>query len=151
MTSHSLFYYLDHYFWLGITDVVNGEWRWIYDQTTPKYKFWHPGQPHPASNANSKDRNCGLMLYSHAGKWHDYPCSNPLSYICESNFCKFIILLCRWHNANVDLKNTMGKNTIRLEQFQNPIEISQKEPQYIYLTHKYMTTHSPRNRHFNKK
>ena len=39
---------------MGITDVVNGDWRWIYDQTTPNYKFWYPGLPLPASNAASK-------------------------------------------------------------------------------------------------
>ncbi|VDI15765.1 Hypothetical predicted protein [Mytilus galloprovincialis] len=26
------------YFWLGSTDVVNGDWRWIYDQTQLGYK-----------------------------------------------------------------------------------------------------------------
>ena len=80
---------------MGITDVVNGDWRWIYDQTTPNYKFWYPGQPHPASNANSKDRNCGIMLNGYNGRWHDYACGNTIPYICESNFCKFIILFHR--------------------------------------------------------
>jgi hypothetical protein len=58
MISHSFCYYLDRHFWLGITDVVNGDWRWIYDQTTLIYKFWYPGHPYPASNANSKNYNC---------------------------------------------------------------------------------------------
>ena len=89
------FHYLDAHFWLGITDVVNGDWRWIYDQTTPKYKFWNPGMPHAASNGNSKDRNCAIMLYSTGGKWYDHPCISDFPYICESNFCKFIILFRR--------------------------------------------------------
>jgi len=95
MTSHSFFYYLDKHFWLGITDVVNGDWRWIYDQTTPNYKFWYPGLPYPASNGNSKNYNCGLMAYNYSGRWFDNPCSSALSYICESSFCKFIILFHR--------------------------------------------------------
>ena len=95
MISHSFFYYLEYDFWMGITDVVNGDWRWIYDQATPNYKFWYTGMPHSASNANSKDRNCAMMLNNYGGKWYDYPCSKTRLYICESNFCKFIILFCR--------------------------------------------------------
>ena len=90
-----LFYYLENYFWLGITDVVDGDWRWIYDQTTPNYKFWFPGRPFSTSHANSKDRNCGIILNNSSGKGADYPCSNTIPYICESNFCKFIILFRR--------------------------------------------------------
>ena len=51
--------------------------------------------PHPASNANSKNRNCAMMLYDQSGKWYDYSCANMLAYTCESNFCKFINLVCR--------------------------------------------------------
>ena len=91
MTSHSFFYFLEKYFWLGITDVVNGDWRWIYDQAAPNYKFWYPGHPYSTSQSYSKNYNCGIMLSYSSGKWHDYPCSTFLPYICESNFCKFII------------------------------------------------------------
>ena len=92
MISHSLSYYLEIHFWMGITDVVNGDWRWIYDQTAPNYKFWYPGLPASASHARSKNSNCGMMLNHSGGRWHDYSCSTILPYICESNFCKFIIL-----------------------------------------------------------
>ena len=95
MTSHRFFYYLESYFWLGITDVINGDWRWIYDQTTLNYKFWYPRRPYSVSSGNSKHFNCGLMVYNYSGKWKDYPCSYPKPYICESNFCKFIILFRR--------------------------------------------------------
>ena len=76
-----------NHYWLGITDVVNGDWRWIYDQTKPNYKFWYPGYPYSASNANSKNYNCGYMTNSVGGRWFDYPCSSGFLYICESNFC----------------------------------------------------------------
>jgi len=78
-----------------MTDVVNGDWRWIYDQTTPNYKFWHSGHPYSASQSASKNYNCGLMDYVKGGKWFNYPCSYTKPYICESNFCKFIILFRR--------------------------------------------------------
>ena len=97
MISHtsSCFFYLGNYYWLGITDVVNGDWRWIYDQTAPIYKFWVPGLPIPASNANSKNYNCAFMAYNYGGKWYDHRCNYASPYICESNFCKFIILFRR--------------------------------------------------------
>ena len=95
MTSHCFFYYLEKYFWLGMTDVVNGDWRWIYDQTKPNYKFWLERHPYSSSQAESKDYNCGIMVNYSDGKWFDFPCSGIYPYICESNFCKFIILFRR--------------------------------------------------------
>ena len=47
--------------------------------------------PHPANNSNSKDRNCAFIAHNLGGKWYDYPCGSAFQYICESNFCKFII------------------------------------------------------------
>jgi hypothetical protein len=73
---------------MGITDVVNGDWRWIYDQATPNYKFWYTGMPHSASNANSKDRNCAMMLNNYGGKWYDYPCSKTNTLDNKKNYVK---------------------------------------------------------------
>ena len=95
MTSHIFFYYLENYYWLGITDVVNGDWRWIYDQTAPNYKFWESGHPYSTRSAYSKNYNCVMMLNYHHGKWFENPCSSAYYYICESTFCKFIILFRR--------------------------------------------------------
>ena len=91
MTSHIFFYYLGSTYWLGITDVVNGDWRWIYDQTKPSYKFWYSGHPYSTSTSTSKTYNCAYMSYNYSGKWYDYPCYASMPHICESNFCKFII------------------------------------------------------------
>ncbi|OPL20674.1 hypothetical protein AM593_09323, partial [Mytilus galloprovincialis] len=33
--------------WLGSTDVVNGDWRWIYDHTQLSYKNFISGSPLP--------------------------------------------------------------------------------------------------------
>jgi hypothetical protein len=93
MISHNLFDYLELYIWLGITDVYNGDWRWIYDQTTPKYKFWDAGHPYSTSHRFSKNYNCGIMYNHSRGKWRDYSCGDGKPYICESNFCKFIFFI----------------------------------------------------------
>ncbi|CAC5361406.1 NCAN [Mytilus coruscus] len=74
--------------WLESTDVVNGDWRWIYDQTQLSYKNFYSGRPLPTSNSNSYTYNCIMMHYSN-GNWYDIPCNNSYPYVCESNFCKF--------------------------------------------------------------
>ena len=78
-----------------MTDVVNGDWRWIYDQTKPKYKFWLSRHPYSAGHANSKNSNCVIMLNYSNGQWYDFPCAGRYPYICERNSCKFIILFRR--------------------------------------------------------
>ena len=78
-----------------MTDVVNGNWRWIFDQTALTYKFWYPGHPYSSSTSNSKTYNCVYMAYNYSGKWFDYHCGYAKPFICESNFCKFIILFRR--------------------------------------------------------
>jgi hypothetical protein len=90
MTSHFFFYYLEKYFWLGMIAVVNGDWRWIYDQTKPNYKFWVEGHPY-----SSKNYDCLIMVNYSGGKLYDFPCTGIYPYICENNFCKFIILFRR--------------------------------------------------------
>ncbi|XP_063403803.1 C-type lectin domain family 4 member D-like [Mytilus trossulus] len=56
------------YFWLGSTDVVNGDWRWIYDQTQLSYKNFVSGHPYPTSSTNSHSYYCILMHFSN-GNW----------------------------------------------------------------------------------
>ncbi|CAC5361411.1 MRC [Mytilus coruscus] len=76
------------YYWLGSTDVVHGDWRWIYDQTQLSYKNFYSGRPFPVSNANTYNNNCIKMKYSN-GLWKDEQCQYTYPYVCESNFCKF--------------------------------------------------------------
>ncbi|CAC5361412.1 MRC [Mytilus coruscus] len=78
------------HYWLGITDVVNGDWRWIYDQTQLSYKNFISGRPLPTSNSNSANYNCIIMYYGNGG-WRDHPCNSGFPYVCESNFCKLIV------------------------------------------------------------
>lgn len=73
------------YFWLGSTDVVNGDWRWIYDQTQLSYKNFVSGRPYATSSTTSYSYNCIMMHYSN-GNWYDYPCHYGYPYVCESNF-----------------------------------------------------------------
>ncbi|VDI38422.1 Hypothetical predicted protein [Mytilus galloprovincialis] len=67
-------------------NVVNGDWRWIYDQTQLSYKNFYSGRPYPTSNANSHSYNCIMMHYT-TGIWYDNPCQYNRPYVCESNFC----------------------------------------------------------------
>ncbi|CAG2253236.1 CD206 [Mytilus edulis] len=81
------------HFWLGSTDVVNGDWRWIYDQTQLSYKNFVSGRPYPTSNSYSYTFNCLTMFYSN-GHWYELPCNSKYPYACESNFCKFYTTVC---------------------------------------------------------
>ncbi|CAG2253238.1 unnamed protein product [Mytilus edulis] len=53
---------------MGSTDVVNGDWRWIYDHTQLSYKNFISGSPLPTSNSNSYTFNCLTTYYSN-GYW----------------------------------------------------------------------------------
>ncbi|CAC5361407.1 MRC [Mytilus coruscus] len=77
-----------NHFWLGSTDVVNGDWRWIYDQTQLSYKKFPLGRPISTSSSNSYTHNC-IVMHNSNGYWYDMPCNNSYPYVCESNFCKF--------------------------------------------------------------
>uniref|UniRef100_A0A4W5NML2 C-type lectin domain-containing protein n=1 Tax=Hucho hucho TaxID=62062 RepID=A0A4W5NML2_9TELE len=67
-------------FWIGLTDsVTEGNWKWVDGTplTTPRY--WGSGQP-----GGGGVENC-VFLHSSSdqGTWHDYPCSDIGSWICE--------------------------------------------------------------------
>ncbi|XP_052087153.1 C-type lectin domain family 10 member A-like [Mytilus californianus] len=70
-------------YWIGLTDLKEGEFRWTYDQSKTEVKNWHPGYGSKGTN-----NNCVATSY-HASKlnFFDYSCSTEYQYICESNFC----------------------------------------------------------------
>ncbi|XP_071134772.1 perlucin-like protein [Mytilus edulis] len=73
----------NNHYWIGLTDLKEGEFRWTYDQSKAEVKNWHPSYGKIGTN-----NNCVAISY-HANKLHffDYTCSAEYRYICESNFC----------------------------------------------------------------
>ncbi|CAC5390768.1 unnamed protein product [Mytilus coruscus] len=73
----------NNHYWIGLTDLKEGEFRWTYDQSKTEVKNWHPSYGNKGTNYN-----CVAISY-HASKLHffDYICSTKYRYICESNFC----------------------------------------------------------------
>ncbi|XP_071181879.1 perlucin-like protein [Mytilus edulis] len=69
-------------YWIGLFDLVEGEFRWTNDQEVVSYKNFADGQP---NNAGGK-QDC-VYLYYNTGEWYDDPCKNNLNYICENDFC----------------------------------------------------------------
>ncbi|CAC5421927.1 COLEC12 [Mytilus coruscus] len=69
------------HYWIGLTDLKEGEWRWSYDQTLATYKPWRSGW-----ESKGTAHNCGLLFHN-SYTWLDYPCSNSYRYVCESHFC----------------------------------------------------------------
>ncbi|CAG2231999.1 unnamed protein product [Mytilus edulis] len=70
----------DHY-WIGLTDLKEGAWRWSYDQTLATYKPWHSGY-----GSKGTGYNCGLIYHVSSYTWLDEPCTIKLRYVCESHF-----------------------------------------------------------------
>lgn len=69
-------------YWIGLTDLKEGDWRWSYDQSRLTYKAtWVSGY-----GSKGTSYNCVVMNGSQT-KWHDYYCWAALPYICESNYC----------------------------------------------------------------
>ncbi|XP_071141969.1 perlucin-like protein [Mytilus edulis] len=72
----------DEEYWIGLTDVVEGEYRWTFDQTKATFLTWHKGYGKRGKGYEC----CGL----HAGskpEWFDFSCNQKFNYLCESNFC----------------------------------------------------------------
>ena len=68
-------------FWIGLTDLQEGKWRWSYDQSHATFKTWYPGY-----GSKGTSMNC-VSYWGNIPKWHDQYCHYPYYFICESNFC----------------------------------------------------------------
>ncbi|VDI28989.1 Hypothetical predicted protein [Mytilus galloprovincialis] len=71
----------DHY-WIGLSDLKEGEYRWSYDQTKATFFPWEDGW-----GAKGTDKNC-VMFNGGAARWVDYTCERAFYYICEVDYCK---------------------------------------------------------------
>jgi hypothetical protein len=69
-------------YWIGLTDLQEGKWRWSYDQSYATFKTWYSGYGNKGTSMN-------CVAYAGSGAtWHDYYCHQPYGFVCESNFCK---------------------------------------------------------------
>ncbi|CAC5413643.1 unnamed protein product [Mytilus coruscus] len=68
--------------WIGLTDLKEGEYRWIYDQTKATFLPWSNGY-----GALGTKHNC-VMIQRHIAQWIDYLCGYKWRYICESDHCE---------------------------------------------------------------
>lgn len=71
-------------YWIGLTDLIEGDFRWTYDQSKAEIKEWYPSY-----GSKGTGYNC-VAAANHVNKLKpfDYTCSTTYRYICESNFCK---------------------------------------------------------------
>ena len=69
------------HYWIGLTDLQEGKWRWSYDQSDVTFSKWYPGYGNRGTSSN--------CVLHHAGetRWWDYHCHKSYNFICESNFC----------------------------------------------------------------
>ncbi|XP_076082301.1 lithostathine-1-beta-like [Mytilus galloprovincialis] len=71
------------YYWIGLTDLKEGDWRWTFDQSQATYKSWQSG-----TGARGTSNNCAVYNYGgYFRLWFDQTCMAKYYSICESNFC----------------------------------------------------------------
>ena len=68
-------------YWIGLTDLQEGKWRWSYDQSVAILKPWVSGYGNKGTSMNCVSYN------GSDSRWFDYLCHYPYYFICESNFC----------------------------------------------------------------
>ncbi|CAC5361931.1 unnamed protein product [Mytilus coruscus] len=70
-------------YWLGLTDLIEGEWRWSIDQSLATFKTWQSGYGSKGHTSNCVSFSGGRST------WFDTSCKIGYYYICERNFCKY--------------------------------------------------------------
>ncbi|CAC5383722.1 unnamed protein product [Mytilus coruscus] len=75
-------------YWIGLTDLNEGEFRWSFDQTKATLLPW-------ARNYGKKGNGYDCVAFNTDSKaeWFDYICNNKYYYICESNFCEYNVII----------------------------------------------------------
>ncbi|CAC5383725.1 MRC [Mytilus coruscus] len=69
-------------YWIGLTDLNEGEFRWNFDQSRANFLPWVNGYGNRGSSYN-----CVVMNSGNKAEWFDTSCNSRSNYICESNFC----------------------------------------------------------------
>ncbi|VDI58100.1 Hypothetical predicted protein [Mytilus galloprovincialis] len=73
--------YKNYYYWIGLSDLIEGEWRWSIDQSLATFKAWQSGY-----GSKGHSSNC-VAFKNNKSKWIDTNCKIGYLYICERNFC----------------------------------------------------------------
>lgn len=84
--NNILFYITENSaYWIGLTDLKEGQFRWSYDQSIMTYKNWFPSGGWGSKGQGS---DCVILNGNENAYWLDYNCTYTYYYICESDFCK---------------------------------------------------------------
>lgn len=77
-------------YWIGLTDLYEGHFRWTFDQSKTTFTKWVNGY-------GSKGTSSNCVSYNTAGKaeWFDNSCYNTRPFVCETNYCKYFCIMSR--------------------------------------------------------
>ena len=66
--------------WLGGNDhAIDGDWRWVSDNSVITFDIWYPGQPDGTQNG---DEDC-VYMDKFTPKSADGTCERPLAFFCQ--------------------------------------------------------------------
>ncbi|CAC5400132.1 unnamed protein product [Mytilus coruscus] len=69
-------------FWIGLTDLYEGHFRWTFDQSKTTFTKWVSGY-----GSKGTSNNCVSYNSSNKPEWYDTTCYSSRSFICETNYC----------------------------------------------------------------
>ena len=73
-----LIFIISDHIWIGANDLdVEGQWKWVSDNSIIEYNAWAPGEPNDQEN-----EDCG-HLRDENSEWNDIPCTKKLKYVCK--------------------------------------------------------------------
>ncbi|KAG1937906.1 macrophage mannose receptor [Pimephales promelas] len=103
------------YIWIGLQKTGVDKWQWSSGEPA-LYLNWRPGQP------EGRDY-CAMMSN---GQWHDYPCRNSLTFICNSsnNMNTGLVFVNQWKNWR-DAQSFCRQNNTELVSVRNQNENQQ--------------------------
>ncbi|CAC5415955.1 MRC [Mytilus coruscus] len=69
-------------YWIGLTDLYEGHFRWTFDQSKTTFTKWVSGYGSKGTRSNCVSYNSGKIP-----EWYDNSCYNSRRFICETNYC----------------------------------------------------------------
>jgi hypothetical protein len=100
--------------WLGYND-RSVEGRWVWEDGAPTYTNWRPGEPNnTGGNEDCAVNNSVATTAGTGGRWNDIPCTDVVSFVCESREAGPVLYQYVNFTASNTLSATQGTTDVTL-------------------------------------